>query len=183
MCLRWRNLNELMREEYYHQQFGERRTRNGTNDGTENTERADLVDNQIIGHYNQDIDNNNQNIDNNNQNVNNNNQDIDHDNQDVSNDNQDVDDNNQHDDDNQDVDDNKQNVDYEKQDLDDKFIANNQIVIKIAEESNKIPSFWFEECSSNNEDDDIRQRSSSYYKDTFEVVAEVHVPYATETLV
>ncbi|XP_011706734.1 PREDICTED: GATA zinc finger domain-containing protein 15-like [Wasmannia auropunctata] len=141
MCLRWRNLNELMREEYYYQQFGERRTRNGTNEGTENTERADLVDNQIIGHYNQDIDNKNQNIDNNNQNLDNNNQDIDHNNQDIDNNNQDINGDNQHVDGNQDTDDNKQDVDNKKQDFDDNFIDNNQIVIKIEEESNEVPSF------------------------------------------
>jgi len=141
MCLRWRNLNELMREEYYHQQFGKRRTRSGINDGMENTERADLVDNQI-GHYqNNKIDNINQSADNNNQNVDNNNQDIDHNNQDNGNNKQDITDNNQHIDDNQYVGDNKQDVGNKKQDFDDNIIDNNQIVIKIAEESNEVPFF------------------------------------------
>jgi len=135
MCLRWRNLNELMREEYYHQQFGKQRTRSGINDGMENTERADLVDNQI-GHYNQDnkIDNTNQNIDNNNQDIDHNNQ------QDISNNKQDIG-NNQHIDDNQYVGDNKQDIGNKKQDFDDNIIDNNQIVIKIAEESNEVPFF------------------------------------------
>lgn len=139
MCLRWRNLNELMREEYYHQQFGERRTRNCVNEGTENTERADLVNNQIINHYNQDTDNN-QNVNNNNQNIDNNNQDIDHNNQDIDNNNQDIDGNNQQID-NQYVDDNKQDIDNKKQDLDDNVIDNCQIIIKIAEKSNEMASF------------------------------------------
>lgn len=142
MCLRWRNINELMREEYYQRQFGERRTRNdinGGNDGTENTERADLVDdnNLNIGHNNQNIDNNNQNY-NNNQNVGNNNPDGDHNNPDVSNNNQDVVSNNQDvDDNNQEVGNNKQNVNNKKQDLDDNkiIVDKNQIVIDIVEES------------------------------------------------
>ncbi|KYQ50416.1 5-hydroxytryptamine receptor 1 [Trachymyrmex zeteki] len=141
MCLRWRNINELMREEYYQRQFGERRTRNdinGGNDGTENTERADLDDNnQNIGHNNHDIDNNNQNV-NNNQNIDNNNQDVDHNNPDISNNNQEIDGNNQDiNDNNQDIGNNKQDVDNKKQEPDDsKVIVNkNQIIIDIVKES------------------------------------------------
>ncbi|EGI63913.1 5-hydroxytryptamine receptor 1 [Acromyrmex echinatior] len=141
MCLRWRNINELMREEYYQRQFGERRTRNdinGGNDGTENTERADLDDNnQNIGHNNHDIDNNNQNV-NNNQNIDNNNQDVDHNNPDISNNNQEIDGNNQDiNDNNQDIGNNKQDIDNKKQEPDDnKVIVNkNQIIIDIVKES------------------------------------------------
>ncbi|XP_011706735.1 PREDICTED: GATA zinc finger domain-containing protein 15-like [Wasmannia auropunctata] len=144
MCLHWRNINELMREEYYQRQFGERRVRNdvnGGNDGTENTERADLVDdnNQNVGHNNQNIDNSNQNVDNKNQNVDNNNQNVDRNNSDLSNNNQDSDGNNQDvNDNNQDVDDNnKQDVDNKKHDLDDNrvIVDKNQIIIDIVEES------------------------------------------------
>ncbi|KAG5318624.1 5HT1R protein, partial [Pseudoatta argentina] len=140
MCLRWRNINELMREEYYQRQFGERRTRNdinGGNDGTENTERADLDDNnQNIGHNNHDIDNNNQNV-NNNQNIDNNNQDVDHNNPDISNNNQEIDGNNQDiNDNNQDIGNNKQDIDNKKQEPDNKVIVNkNQIIIDIVKES------------------------------------------------
>ncbi|KYN06445.1 5-hydroxytryptamine receptor 1 [Cyphomyrmex costatus] len=141
MCLRWRNINELMREEYYQRQFGERRTRNeinGGNDGTENTERADLDEpNQNIGHNNHDIDNNNQNV-NNNQNIDNNNQDVDHNNPDISNNNQEIDGNNQDiNDNNQDIGNNKQDIDNKKQEPDDsKVIVNkNQIIIDIVKES------------------------------------------------
>ncbi|XP_011875432.1 PREDICTED: 5-hydroxytryptamine receptor 1 isoform X3 [Vollenhovia emeryi] len=142
MCLRWRNINELMREEYYQRQFGERRTRNdvnGGNDGTENTERADLVDdsNLNINHNNPNIDNNSQNY-NNNQNVDNNNQDVDRNNSDISNNNQDVDGNNQDvGGNNQDVANNKQDVNNKKQELDDNkiIVGKNQIVIDIVEES------------------------------------------------
>ncbi|KYN31688.1 5-hydroxytryptamine receptor 1 [Trachymyrmex septentrionalis] len=141
MCLRWRNINELMREEYYQRQFGERRTRNdinGGNDGTENTERADLDDNnQNIGHNNHDVDNNNQNV-NNNQNIDNNNQDVDHNNPDISNNNQEIDGNNQDiNDNNQDIGNNKQDIDNKKQEPDDsKVIVNkNQIIIDIVKES------------------------------------------------
>ncbi|KAL0111650.1 hypothetical protein PUN28_013084 [Cardiocondyla obscurior] len=124
MCLRWRNINELMREEYYQRQFGERRTRNdvnGGNDGTENTERADLVDDITlnIGYNNQNIDNNNQNY---------NNQNVDHNNRDVSNNNQ-GDGNNQNvDDNNMDVGSNKPDINNKKQDLDDNVVDRNQII-------------------------------------------------------
>jgi len=186
MCLRWRNINEFMREEYYQRQFGERRTRNdvnGGNDGTENTERADLVDdnNLNIGPSNQNTDNNDQNY-NNNQNVDNNNRDVDR-NPDISNNNQDVADNNHDvDDNNQDVSTNKQDsVNNRKQDLDDNkiIVDKNQIIIDIVEESR----FWSKEYSSNNEDRGIQRRSSSYCMDIFQVVAEIHAPCITETLV
>lgn len=133
MCLRWRNINELMREEYYQRQFGERRTRNdinGGNDGMENTERADLVDDNNLN-----IGPNNQNIDNNNQNYNNN-QNVDDNNPDISNNNQDVDGNNQDVDDNLEIENNKQDVNNRKQDLDDNkiIVDKNQIVIDIVKE-------------------------------------------------
>lgn len=167
MCLRWRNLNELMREEYYHQQFGERRTRNGINgnNGTENnTEGANLVDdNKNISNNKYDIDNNNQDVGPSNQNICDNNQNADGNNQD-----------------NQDIHNNQQDVDNKKQDIDD----NNQVtVIDIAKESDEMSPFWSEECSSNNEDHGIQQKSSPYCMDTFQVIAEVHTPCITETLV
>ncbi|XP_077272097.1 uncharacterized protein LOC143902797 [Temnothorax americanus] len=140
MCLQWRNLNELMREEYYHQQFGERRTRNGINGNkaTENTEGANLVDdnNKNIRNNNHDIDNNNQNVDNNNQNVDNSNH-VDQNNQDIGDNNQDANGNNQDNNqvNNQDIGNNKQDVENKKQNIND----NNHI--DITEKSGEMPRF------------------------------------------
>ncbi|KAL6254572.1 hypothetical protein P5V15_014624 [Pogonomyrmex californicus] len=172
MCLRWRNLNEMMREEYYHRQFGGRRTRSGINDGnngTENTDRADLIDdnNHNVGYNNHNVDNNNQNVDNNNRNV---------DNQGVGHNNKDIDDNNRNNEDNnQDISEKNQNVDDNNQVV----IDSNQIIIKIAEKSNKMPPFCSDEYSSN----DIRRQSSIYCMDTFLAIAEVHASSVAETLV
>ncbi|XP_028049657.1 5-hydroxytryptamine receptor 1 [Monomorium pharaonis] len=137
MCLRWRNLNELMREEYYHQQFGERRTRNelNGNDGTDNTEGANLVDDNNKNTSNNDHDiNYNQNVDNNNQNVNNNHQNVEQNAQYSGDNNQNADSNNE--DNNQDIVNDKQNIDNKKQNIND----NNQVAVDI-EESDEMVRF------------------------------------------